>query len=557
MALKLGKRSANRVLALEFNPYQILVAEITRPRRGNVVVESAAEFNREDTNGLRRWIEGRDDGRKARVSAICGLVPHRGIVQRESVQPSRLGEPGYLEEVAEEQQKGRFLSATPFKLFNAKSWTLRALSALDGTPLPANGPSSPALICAMANNELVAVQQRLAESRLIRERIEPGLLPLFESVYGLIQSRGGTQAVVIVVIHQSATAVYILGKEGVHTPNPVLHGMDSIIEMGRKELGEIDEAEVLTQLQMGNPDLVKHGAKLVRRLGRDLKPVVDSFEMTTGQPVDEILCAYLPTTLNWLAAPLAEATGRTPLAVDCAAWLPTVGIDVAENGPIFGVHWLGALGLVANLPDATTPKSKAGAGDHPSYHRPWHVDCSVPLESDERKLTGRPFMIATFAWALAAFAIVVTAWQLYAIYSLRSETRDWEQQMAANRKLFEDLNTANATLKSQTSVLDQAYGLMGDTYQLSNLFLALGRTIPARMRVDHIETNDARVAISGTLLEPAEEASGTLGRHMDDIRRNPDLGPLFSNIAITSLQRKPDTETVTFELTLRFKRPPP
>src|SRR5947207_10704321 len=100
MGFSLSKRSAPRMVVVEFNPFQILAAEIHRPRRGKIVVESAAEFNREDVDGLRRWVESGENGRKSRVSVVCGLVPHRCIVHRESVLPDRLHEPGYLENLA-------------------------------------------------------------------------------------------------------------------------------------------------------------------------------------------------------------------------------------------------------------------------------------------------------------------------------------------------------------------------------------------------------------------------------------------------------------------------
>jgi hypothetical protein len=551
----LARRTAHRSVLVEFNPYQILVAEIIRPRRGAVVVESAAEFNRGDIEGLHRWIDTTDHGWKSRATVICGLVPQRSIVQRETVLPERLREVDYLEEIAEERQKGRFLSATPFRMFNSRTWTLRAVSAADGTQLPAQGPARAALLCGMPNDDVLKVQEQFFNKHLVRERIEPALLSLFGAVYSDIERRGGSQAVVIVVIYPTSTAVYILGKEGVHTPNPVLHGLDSIIETGRKELGEIDETEVLARLQAGNADLTKHAAKLVRRIGRDLKPVVDSFEMTTGQPVEEILCAYLPSNLNWLAEPLARAVGRTPLNIDYKKWMSSVGLQMADGGPTFGLHWLGALGLAANLPEVTGLPAKGSGVGEGSYHRRWHVDCSVPLGADDPKLSSRRFIEAAMAVSLATLAIVVTLWQGYAARALKADTHYWEKQMADSRKLFEELNTATATLKTRSAVLDRAYELMSASYQHSNLFIELGRTIPPRMRVDRIETNDARITISGSLLEPAEEASGTLGQHMDDIRRNPELGPLFSQIAITSLQRRTNGDTVIFELTLRLKRP--
>jgi hypothetical protein len=246
------KRQPRRGLVLEFNPYQVLAAEVSRPHRGTVVVDATAEFDRDDAAGLNEWIETR-----ASTRAVCGLIPKRGIVQRETLQPRRLAEPGYLAEIVEEQQKGRFLSSTPFKVLNPDVWTLRAINAADGTPLTPDAAVQPAVICGIANEEIQDVQQRLLDEGILPDRIESGLLSLFGSVYRMMERRGEQRAVAIVVIHQVATTVYILGKEGVHTPNPVFHGFTSIVELARKELGFKEDAEVRSHLQSAHPLLVK------------------------------------------------------------------------------------------------------------------------------------------------------------------------------------------------------------------------------------------------------------------------------------------------------------
>jgi Tfp pilus assembly protein PilN len=550
------KRTSRRQLLVEFNPYQILVAEITRPERGVVQLVSSAEFEHDDVAGLRAWIENSDSAQKSGVAVICSLVPLRGVVHRETIEPSRLAEPGYLEDLIQEQQKGRFLTATPFKIVQAGVWTFRTVNAVDGTQLPSSGPAQPALICAMANNEVLEAQERLPGRRVRRERLEPGLLSLFGTIYQHLARRDDTRAVVVILILERVTAVYILGKEGVHTPNPVMHGMNSITEMGKKELGGKNELEVTAQLHKGNPPMIASAAKLLSRISRDLKPVVDSFEMTTGQPVDEIFCAYLPPGLSWITESLARATGRLPFTMDCAEWMPTVGLQVAEGVPEFGTHWLGALGLVANLPETTPRRSRRHSEKH-AYIRPWHVDSSVAMDGDDREFAGRRFLAGAGVATMAALAVAVTAWQLYATNSLRSDTIFWERQMSANQKLFTDLSTAGIALRKQSEMLDRAYELMAEPYQLTDLLVNLGRTIPPHVRVERIDTNDGRVAISGSVLEPAEEASGTLGRYMDDLRRNPGVGPLFASMAITTLQRKSNNDEMTFELTLRLNRSTP
>lgn len=548
-----SKSNPSRLLLVEFNPYHILVAEVSRPEGGLAQIEASAEFERDDVEGLRAWIEGDAASPRNWASVICGLVPLKGVIEREAVEPARLTEPGYLEELVQEQQKGRFLTATPFKIFKEGAWTFRAINAVDGTRLRADGPAQPALICAMPNDEVVEAQRKLPERRVVRERLEPGLLSLFGVIYQNLNRRQDVRAVVVIIILERVTAVYILGREGVHTPNPVLHGLNSIMELGRKELGGTSELGALAQLQTGSAPLQANATKLVSRISRDLKPVVDSFEMTTGQPVDEIFCAYLPSGLNWIAESLARSTGRSPYQMDCNEWLPSARLQVAEGGPTFGPHWAGALGLVANLPDTTGRKPRRSRRSADAFHRPWHVDTSVATQEDDREFAGRRFLAAAAAATLAGLALAATAWQLYATHELRSDTQFWERQMSANQKLFTELNAAGVSLRKQTEIFDRAYDLMAEPFQLSDLLLNLGRTVPPHMRIERIETNDLRVAISGGVLEPAEEASTTLGRYMDDLRRQPGVGVLFSNIAITTLQRKVNSEEVIFELTLRLK----
>lgn len=553
---KVPRRSPRRILVVEFNPYQILAAEFSRSRRGEFVLEAAAEFERGDTAGFSAWLEAGNILGKYRGTALCSLVPLRGIVQRENVQPALLAETGYLEELVHEQQKGRFLTATPFKVMREGAWAFSTVNAVDGTPLPPDGPARPALVCATADSEVTEVQQLLSDHRLTRERIEPGLLSLFGAVYDGIARRGDVRAVVVIVVFESITAVYILGKEGVHTPSPVLHGLNSIIEIARKELAANDDADALAQLRSGKTFSTPMASRLVRRIARDLKPVVDSFEMTTGQPVDEIFCAYLPPTLQWLTEPLARGTGRRAFALDRRDWNPATHFQVAGGVPAFGPHWLGALNLAAELPQCFGRGAKSGMrGGGPA--RPWHVDCSIPPRSDERDRFARRAVTVAAASILACVLGAATGWQLYALNSLRADTAYWESQLAGNRRLFEELNAANVTLHRQSDLLDRAYDLMAEPFPLSELLVALGRTIPARMRIERIETNDTRVALSGALLEPAEEASGTLGRYMDELRRDAAIGPLFSAIAITTLQRKARSDEVTFELTLRLNHTTP
>jgi hypothetical protein len=98
---------------------------------------------------------------------------------------------------------------------------------------------------------------------------------------------------------------------------------------------------------------------------------------------------------------------------------------------------------------------------------------------------------------------------------------------------------------------------MRQPYQVANFLMDLGRTLPPRMRLDRIEANENRVILTGLLLEPAEEASLSLGRYRETLRHNPDLGGLFSSITATSLQRERTSDSLVFEITLRLNSSAP
>ncbi|MBN8645731.1 MAG: hypothetical protein J0L61_10905, partial [Planctomycetes bacterium] len=290
-----NQRNTRHSLLIEVNPYQILAAALDRPDSGPVVIEAAAEFDSHDDAGLRSWLDQNFDKAKSWVPCIGGFAPPEALLQRESIQARRLAEADYLPDLVKEQ----------FKIEQPASWKFAALSPLEGTQVAAEGMARPALLCGVSHSDVPQVQQRLLDHRLLPSRLEMSLLPLIGALADFKARHNDKRATVVVVIEQEHTTAYILGKEGVSTPGPVRHGFASIVQAASKEFELKDAAEVRDRLQHADDELLLRASKFVRAIGRDLKPLVDSYEMTTGQPVGEIYCAYLPPALSWIAEPLA------------------------------------------------------------------------------------------------------------------------------------------------------------------------------------------------------------------------------------------------------------
>ncbi len=536
----LFNRNTRRGLLIEINPYQVLVAGISRLDESPLVFDCAAEFDRDNDTGLRQWLSANFEKQNAWVPVICGFVPPDGLLQRESIQSRRLAEPDYLPNLVREQ----------YRIEHPENWKLATLSQLEGLPLIPEGTQRPALICGVSHSDVHQVQQNLLDHRLLPFRLEMGILPLLGVIFDYKTRRNDKRAVVVVNIEQEHTVAYILGKEGVHTSGSVRHGFASIVQAARKEFGLTHAGEVRERLQMADEELLLRATKFVRAIGRDLKPLVDSYEMTTGQPVGEIYCAYLPPALSWITEPLAQVVGRTPFVMDCMEWLPTVNLAVSEGVAPFGSHWLGALSLVADLPG---PRLDKAPKEDATHQGPWHIDCRLSAQLPSGDLVRRRFLSNAIAATLAACTVIVMFWQLYVSGTLRSEIDYWQDQVAGHKKQYAELNLATRKLDALVARLDGAYDLMGGPYKVTDLILSFGRTRLPQMSIASISGFPNGVSVRGTLREPSEKGAQTLRRYVETLRHDPAIGPVFASIALVSIERADTADTLTFEIACKLK----
>jgi hypothetical protein len=539
-----NSRNNRQSLLIEINPYQILAAAIDRPAGGPCVVQSAVEFDADDDAGLRQWLDANFDKAKSWVPCIAGFAPPECLIQRESIQARRLNEPGYLPDLIKEQ----------YRIENPAGWKFAALSPLEGAQVAPEGMARPALLCGVSHTDVHQVQQRMLDHRLLPYRVEISLLPLFGAIIDHKTRHNDKRATVVVVIEEEHTTAYILGKEGVSTPGPVRHGFSAIAQAACKEFGLKTADEVRDRLQHADDELLLRGSKFVRAIGRDLKPLVDSYEMTTGQPVGELYCAYLPASLSWITEPLAQVVGRAAYAIDCATWAPTVNIQLGEGVPSLGQHWLGALSLVAELPG---PKPAKDPKDNDAYQGPWHIDCRLSGNLPSNDLVRSKFMANTVAGTMAVAALMIACWQLYQGNALRSEITYWTQRIQENQSQADELKTLTRTLGEQTAKLDQAYTLVANSYVLSDLVMAFGRTRIDRMTIESINGFPGGVVLRGVLRSPSEQATQQLRAYVETLKRDKELAALFGTMTILSLDRTEGDNAMAFEVACKLRETKP
>lgn len=190
------------------------------------------------------------------------------------------------------------------------------------------------------------------------------------------------------------------------------------------------------------------------------------------------------------------------------------------------------------------------------YVAPWHLDCRLSAQLPSNDLIRGRFVINVVAATLASAVLIFTLWQVYVGGSLSSQIGYWQEQIAGHRRQFAELNLATRRLETKVARLDEAYNLMGAPYRLSTFVVSIGRTRLPRMTFTSINGFAGGVVLRGKLMEPSGQAAVTLRRYTEDLRQNPAVAPLFSTIALVSMDREENDDVMTFEIACKLKEAP-
>lgn len=534
-------RESRRSLLVGLTPYQVLIASLRRRDGGTAELDSAVEFALDDEKGIRAWLEAHLEQGTAWTPVVVGVASPSMLVQRHSVQPRRFAEEGYLAELAN-------LASRPD---GTGPWKLHLVTPLEGEKVPTQGGQRPAILAGISQQAVHDVQQRLLDYRMLPYRLEIAPLPLFAALYDRQARANDQRAVVVVSIAKDQTVSYILGKEGVHTPAPLHHGFTSVVAAARKEMHLNEAQEVADRLHDPDEETLLRASKFLRPIGRDLKAVIDSYELTTGQPVGDIYFDHLPPSLAWMAEPLAQIVGRPRYEIDCNAWMQEVGMSMLPGMPAFGPHWFGTLSLLATLP-LTQPAPEARA-DEP-FKAPWRIDCRTSAELPSTAVVGRKFLISAVAGGLAGVAAMIAVWQGYAAWVLRSEVAKIEARIEEKRGDFALYEKAQRDLADLSAKVDVAWNILNTKIVYTDLLLELGRTKPPALRIDSILEGEDGIVVRGVINEPSNRASAILTRYVHELRANPVFSPVFSSILLTDLSRSPDAAQFAYEINFRTKQ---
>jgi hypothetical protein len=181
----------------------------------------------------------------------------------------------------------------------------------------------------------------------------------------------------------------------------------------------------------------------------------------------------------------------------------------------------------------------------------WHLDYRDLASLPEDRVVRVRFLVNTCAGALTLILLILVGWQLLARYSVATQLRFWDEKIALHHREYDELQLVLRDYMTESDKIKDAYDLIYSPFVPSDFVLAIGRTLPDRMTVDMIGYADGMITIRGNLAEPPEAASRVLGRYIESLRNDAQIGTLFVDISARSLDRAKDGDLFNFEIVLK------
>jgi hypothetical protein len=332
-----SKRSSS--FFLDANEHAVMLARtsaVTSP----FTIEEVRECPPDDPVALAEMVKLMQPKKSATgyLHATVSIYPAKRIVRRQALDPKRLKEPEYLNELMAQQ-----LRIEPAK------FVMAIINATDGSDYDlAKGTQKDALFCGLPTDELVALQDALLAGGVYPERVELGSVAVLGALADYLAGTKAKTPTLMLEVGMESTQSYIVTPAGVEASRPIALGLDSMVPVVQKELGLKDEDAARRLFYSKTFDFTGMGALLVKRLVKELQSSIGFYEVQTGQSVGQVVCTQLMPKLEWLESAIATGLGISSLRIEPAGWLMNRQITLADSvaKSVQETRWFGLLSLM-------------------------------------------------------------------------------------------------------------------------------------------------------------------------------------------------------------------
>lgn len=330
---------------VEMNDHGVMVAR-TSAAQAPFVIEDLQECPADGQAALNALI-GKIQTRRTPsgyLHANVGIYARRRLVRRQTLEPKRLRDAGYLNEICSEQ----------FRIEQDK-YALAIMNAADGSDFDgARTQAKDVVFCGLPTEDLEQIQSSLLSSGIYPESIEIGSVATLGAMVNYLAHTKSRTSVQILEIGSETTHSFIVTANGVEASRPVSQGLDAMVPIVQRELGLKDEESARKLFFSNTFDFTGMGPLLTRKLLKELQSSIGFYEVQTGQSVGHVLTTQLAPKLQWLDGAISTALGIPSLRLDPVAWLEAQQIQVPESMVklVQEPRWFGILSLMLHAKTA-------------------------------------------------------------------------------------------------------------------------------------------------------------------------------------------------------------
>jgi hypothetical protein len=184
----------------------------------------------------------------------------------------------------------------------------------------------------------------------------------------------------------------------------------------------------------------------------------------------------------------------------------------------------------------------------------WHVDCSLDAElPDDRVVSSRFLVNLPFGMATLVL-LILFGWNLYKDLNLHFDIASTVRRIADSRVEVASIRQMQLDYIAAASKIELAHKLVRSRLFVYQFTTELGRTRPEQMVINSIESSEVGVVVRGTLGESSERATLLISKYVDQLAKDPEIGPHFKKegINVTAFESNPATHQQNFEITFQF-----
>lgn len=306
----------------ERNEFGLTFARTSGPQ-APMVVEEIRECGADDAEALATICADFRPKKSsaAYLNAFCGINLEQRMIRRATLDPKKVREDGYLNEVASSQ----------FRIDPA-IYTLALLNADNGREYDmAKAMQKEVVICGMPAADILKAQERLLSEGIFPDKLEIGSLSALGGIIDYSAHAQIASPTLVLEIGADSTHSYIVSKDGLEASRPIMQGLGGMVPVVQKELGLKDEESARKLFLSNTFDFTGMAPVLIKKLLKELQSSIGFYEVQTGQSIGQVACTVLPQKLSWLEAAIAGQLGVGVFKPDMAPWLQARQITLADS----------------------------------------------------------------------------------------------------------------------------------------------------------------------------------------------------------------------------------